>query len=488
MPWPGSMAAIEQYTVPEAPPSPRSVMPRKTNMPRSAAASRMSWSSGPSASTAASTYSAYACFWAGSLNAAPFVRQTQNGYPARNVSGNTATPAPRLPHSSRSFITLAVVAFLSSQTGLDWTTATFIGTSVSHARAGRDALCSVHLEIFLVLPVGHMLEEPADLEVFDAQQVVDEDVAESLAEELVLAQLGYRVHQAARQRRCRRRIRLQRRGGRFEPSPQPVEAARDLGCDVQVRVGCRVADPVLNVRGRRSWLANHPQHRPPALDPPGDAVGSERVRPVPLVAGERGGGEQRRRDGVLQQSGQPHHACLGEVLLPVEIRERIPCRPGLAQRLVQVPPAREELGERGTCHEGGVVAKAPADLLDGRPQQQRAVGRRHRLLRLERELDLAWSPFVLDGSQRQAKLGQLLRKSLQELMRLVRAAFGQVLKAVREAPPLRRRWRPAAVLRLQHGVEEPHDVELDLESHDEFESLRGQLIELPAQEAARREP
>src|ERR1700685_3274351 len=93
MPWPGSMAAIEQYTVPEAPPSPRSVMPRKTNMPRSAAASRMSWSSGPSASTAASTYSAYACFWAGSLNAAPFVRQTQNGYPARNVSGNTATPA-----------------------------------------------------------------------------------------------------------------------------------------------------------------------------------------------------------------------------------------------------------------------------------------------------------------------------------------------------------------------------------------------------------
>src|SRR5580692_7324029 len=72
-------------------------------------------------------------------------------------------------------------------------------------------------------------------------------------------------------------------------------------------------------------------------------------------------------------------------------------------------------------------------------------------------------------------------------MCLVGAAFGQVLETVRQALHPRRRRRPAAVLRLQHRVQEPHDVELDLEPDDEFVTLGSQLIELPAQQAASRE-
>ena len=113
--------------------------------------------------------------------------------------------------------------------------------------AGRKS-GSIHLEVFAVLPVGHLGLEAGDLGVLDGQQVVDEAGAQLLAEEGVAAQRGDRLGQALRaaarpwSRRARRRTGRDRGGARCRRGrPGPARPCRGRGWRPARRRGSRAA-------------------------------------------------------------------------------------------------------------------------------------------------------------------------------------------------------------------------------------------------------
>src|SRR5262249_59499973 len=68
----------------------------------------------------------------------------------------------------------------------------------------------------------------------------------------------------------------------------------------------------------------------------------------------------------------------------------------LAQRLMQMPAARHDVGQLRPAHEACVIALAPAALLHGAAEQHHGVGRCEPDLRMEGELALAWAKLDLD--------------------------------------------------------------------------------------------
>ena len=79
----------------------------------------------------------------------------------------------------------------------------------------------------------------------------------------------------------------------------------------------------------------------------------------------------------------------------------------VAQRLVQVPAARQCVLDLRPRHEGRVIALPAADLLHRAAEQHHGIGGRKAELRMEGELALARAELDLDRAQRQAERDNL---------------------------------------------------------------------------------
>ena len=107
-------------------------------------------------------------------------------------------------------------------------------------------------------------------------------------------------------------------------------------------------------------------------------------------------------------------------------------RPGrtVAQRLVEVPAAREDVLDLRPAHEGRVVAVPRADLFHRVAEQDHRIGRFQPRARLERDLDLARPELDLQRAQRQAERRQIAPQHREDGVELVKPDLGQVLVAV----------------------------------------------------------
>ena len=75
---------------------------------------------------------------------------------------------------------------------------------------------------------------------------------------------------------------------------------------------------------------------------------------------------------------------------------------------MNVPAGAEQIWDSRARHEGDVITKATADLLEGVAEQQRVVCSGEPVLRLEGEFNLARAPFILDSRERQAQLEEMI--------------------------------------------------------------------------------
>ena len=108
------------------------------------------------------------------------------------------------------------------------------------------------------------------------------------------------------------------------------------------------------------------------------------------------------------------------------------------QRLVQVPPARIDVGQRRFRHEAGQQAVTPHQVLDRRAEQQQGIGRFEAVQGIERHLELARPPFGLDGAQGQFQPGGHVSDHVGHVRDSVHRVLGMVLKAVADCPHYRR--------------------------------------------------
>src|SRR5262245_57706663 len=88
--------------------------------------------------------------------------------------------------------------------------------------------------------------------------------------------------------------------------------------------------------------------------------------------------------------------------------EQVAAAPAVEERLMQMPAAGVIPLERRPRHEGGEISDSAADLPRRRAEQQRMVGRLQRGPCGEGALELPGSPFVLDRSQRQSDLCEMI--------------------------------------------------------------------------------
>ena len=95
-------------------------------------------------------------------------------------------------------------------------------------------------------------------------------------------------------------------GSRF--CAMPSRPDDDLRRDIEIRIGRRLADPVLDPRRRIVGRAEHPRHHAAMIVGPGGAVGRERIRLVAAIAVDGRRGEGRRGLRMLQQACEIMHA------------------------------------------------------------------------------------------------------------------------------------------------------------------------------------
>ena len=272
----------------------------------------------------------------------------------------------------------------------------------------------------------------------------------------------------------------------------------DLRRDVEVRIGARLADAVLDPGAGVAGAAEHAQHRAAVVAAPGQRVRRHRVRPEPAVGVDRGRAEHRHRAAMLEQAGEPGRARVGEHVHRVA---RAAARRGLVategvgaarqvvQRLVQVPAARHHVRERRPADEAGVVAGAAQRLGHAVAEGDHPVGGRERIARLEHRLDLARPELDLERGERQP---QALGGALDDAQRLVAAigpAFGEQVVAGMDHGHRRRLARPGGALRVQRRgiaqrIGEAIDVELDLEAAGQAEAFPGEAIQRLTQDEA----
>src|SRR5215469_16849361 len=148
---------------------------------------------------------------------------------------------------------------------------------------------------------------------------------------------------------------------------------------------------------------------------------------------------------MLEQAG--YELPPGRRQVAILAGERVAPIPEGQQRLVQVPPGREEVRQGWPAHEGREQATALADLLDRRTEQHHSVRRGKPADRAETELHLARAPLVLHRAGRQADRGQPVPDRLQRAGHAVQAYLREVLVAKLEDAHLRWRWGEPGVLR-----------------------------------------
>src|SRR5262249_12996849 len=113
------------------------------------------------------------------------------------------------------------------------------------------------LEIFPLLPLGDLRLVASDLRILDAQVVIDKAAAEAIGETIVVAQRPQRLLEALRQLQRLRLVGRICRGTRVEHALHAVEAGEDLRGHVEIRIGRRLADPVLEPCRRIAGAAEH---------------------------------------------------------------------------------------------------------------------------------------------------------------------------------------------------------------------------------------
>ena len=112
--------------------------------------------------------------------------------------------------------------------------------------------------------------------------------------------------------------------------------------------------------------------------------------------------------------------------------KRIGARFRIPQRLVQMPPARIDIGQGGFRHEAGQQAVTPHQVFDRGAEQQQGIGRGQAGQGIERHLELARPPFGLDGAQGQLQFDRHVPDHFRHVRDPVHRVFGVVLKAVGE--------------------------------------------------------
>ena len=91
--------------------------------------------------------------------------------------------------------------------------------------------------------------------------------------------------------RCLDFVRRVRRWAGIEHPLHAVEAGHDLRRHVEVGIGGRLADPILEPGGRVAGAAEHADHRATIVTPPDHPVRRKRIAAVAFVAVDRRGGE-----------------------------------------------------------------------------------------------------------------------------------------------------------------------------------------------------
>ena len=161
---------------------------------------------------------------------------------------------------------------------------------------------------------------------------------------------------------------------------------------------------------------------------PQNTVRRQRVGVKALIAVNGRVGKSGQRRAVFQQ---PADVVIPGIAQQVLIAgKRISAGFPVPQRLVQVPFARINIGQRWFRHKAGQQAVTPHQVLDRGAEQQQGIGRGEAVQGIERHLELARSPFGLDGAQGQFQPGGHVPDYIGHVGDPVHGMFGMVLKAV----------------------------------------------------------
>src|SRR5262249_2165237 len=129
----------------------------------------------------------------------------------------------------------------------------------------------------------------------------------------------------------------------------------------------------------------------------------ERIRLVALVAVDCRRGEQAGGARMLQYARNETLAGRGDDVIGVDWRERVVAGAVLAQRLVQVPPARKHVREPRSAHERGVIAVPAANLFHGTAKQRHVVRGSEAVRGIEGDLELARTELTFERAHRQTE-------------------------------------------------------------------------------------
>src|ERR1700730_16507022 len=128
---------------------------------------------------------------------------------------------------------------------------------------------SEEVKIFIVLPFARLVawrdpgffqppRIPVGLTALELDEIVDEGVAERMSEQRLSIEGIERFRQALRQYRALGRVGLVARRWQRGFALDPRQSRDDLRKNVEIRIGCWLADPVLQPGGRVVHPAQHP--------------------------------------------------------------------------------------------------------------------------------------------------------------------------------------------------------------------------------------
>ena len=255
---------------------------------------------------------------------------------------------------------------------------------------------------------------------------------------------------------------------------------------VEIGIGRRLADAVLQARRRIASLAEHAHHHAAIVARPDRAIGRERVGPVALVAVDGRRGESRGRVRVREQAAEEVKAGRGKSVA-LAAGEGVDLAAALEERLMQMPAAGEQIGQCGPAHEAGEKTVAARDLLGGGAEQHHRVGGGKSRLRAEGELALARAQFDFERAQRHVERNDAAPDRRQGGIELIEARLGQILIALIEQAHLGRPRRPGRILGGKPRILQLEEMEFDLEPGAEIEARCRKLRQGVAQNLPRRE-
>ena len=169
---------------------------------------------------------------------------------------------------------------------------------------------------------------------------------------------------------------------------------------------------------------------------PQNAIRRQRVGVEAFIAVNGRIGKSSQRRPVFQQPADVVIPGIAQQVLIADKR----IRPGfpVPQRLVQMSPTRIHIGQGGFRHEAGQQAVTPHQVLDRGAEQQQGIGRGEAVQGIKRHLELARSPFGLNGAQGQFQPGGHVPDDVSHVRDPVHRVLGMVLKAVADCLHCRR--------------------------------------------------